>query len=83
MKRAKEIELLSQVLELVEGKQPFVTDDETLIPVAHYVDEAMFEQERDLIRSSMNIVAHGSQIETPSRASSRTTCRRSNSWVTT
>jgi len=65
MKRAKEIELLSQSLELVQGKRPFVTDDETLIPVAHYIDESTFEQERDLIRRSMNIVGHGSQIESP------------------
>ncbi|HET6415555.1 MAG TPA: SRPBCC family protein [Polyangiales bacterium] len=66
MERDKQIELLSECLELVEGKKPFMSDEETLIPVAEYIDEARFEQERELLfRRSMNVLAHSSQIATP------------------
>jgi len=65
MERQKEIELLSQCLELARGGRPFMTEDEVLVPVAHYVDQARFEQERALFVRSMNIVAHGSQIPSP------------------
>lgn len=64
MERAKEIELLSQCLELTRAKQAFVTEDEeALIPVARYLDAARFQEERDvLFRPSFNVVAHASQI---------------------
>ncbi len=63
MDRAKEIELLAQCLELTRDKRPFVADGEGLIPVADYLDPTMYEQERDqLLRRSMNIVAHSSQL---------------------
>lgn len=65
MEREKEVALLSECLELVRGKRPFITDDETLIPVADYLDEQRFDGERRLFRGSMNIVAHGSQIASP------------------
>ncbi|UCH28831.1 MAG: hypothetical protein JSV06_11210, partial [Myxococcales bacterium] len=65
MEREKEVALLSECLELVQGKRPFITDDETLIPVADYLDEQRFDDERRLFRGSMNIVAHGSQIASP------------------
>ncbi|MBT8466844.1 MAG: Rieske 2Fe-2S domain-containing protein [Myxococcales bacterium] len=65
MERAKQVELLSECLGLVQAKRPFVTEDETLIPVAQYIDEGMFEQERALLRRSMNIVAQSSQLASP------------------
>ena len=67
VKRTKEIELLSQCLELTRARQAFVTEDEeALVPVARYSDVARFEEERDvLFRPSLNVVAHGSQIASP------------------
>jgi phenylpropionate dioxygenase-like ring-hydroxylating dioxygenase large terminal subunit len=65
MEREKEIELLSQCLDLVRGSRPFMTGDETLVPVGNYLDAERFEQELMLFRRAMNIVAHGSQISTP------------------
>ncbi|MGB5223318.1 MAG: aromatic ring-hydroxylating dioxygenase subunit alpha, partial [Polyangiales bacterium] len=65
MEREKEIELLSQCLELARGGRPLMTEDEMFVPVAHYVDQERFEQERALFVRSMNIVAHGSQIPSP------------------
>ena len=65
MERAKEIELVSECLELARAKRPFMSEEETLVPVAHYLDEARFEQERALFRKSMNVIAHGSQIPSP------------------
>ena len=66
MDRSKEIELLSECLSLTQGGKPFMTDEETLIPVAHYRDQARFEEELDvLFRRSMNLAAHGSQIASP------------------
>jgi phenylpropionate dioxygenase-like ring-hydroxylating dioxygenase large terminal subunit len=62
MERAKEIKLLSQCLELTQGKRPFMTGPELLIPVAHYLDAARFERELALMRGAMNVVAHASQI---------------------
>ena len=46
MDRAKEIELLVQCLELTRANRPFVAGDEALIPVAEYLDPALYEQER-------------------------------------
>lgn len=67
MERAKEIELLSQCLELTRAERAFVTEDEeALIPVARYRDTVRFEEERDvLFRPSFNVVAHASQIASP------------------
>lgn len=62
MDRRKEIELLSQCLELARGGQPFMTENEALIPVASYVDPERFERELALFRNTMNIVAHSSQL---------------------
>ena len=65
MQRAKEIELLSQCLELARGAQPFMAPSEALIPVERYLDEERFAQELALFRRSMNIVAHSSQLASP------------------
>jgi phenylpropionate dioxygenase-like ring-hydroxylating dioxygenase large terminal subunit len=65
MKRAKEIELLTQCLELARSGRAFMTEEETLVPVRSYLDERRFEEERALFRRSMNIVAHRSQIPSP------------------
>ncbi len=67
MERAKEIELLSQCLELTRARQAFVTEaEEALVPVERYVDPVRFEEERDrLFRPSLNAVAHASQIASP------------------
>ena len=65
MDRSKEIELLSRCLELARAEQPFMSEEEALIPVANYLDEARFEKERALFRGSMNVVAHASQITAP------------------
>lgn len=65
MERAKQIELLSQCLDLARGARPFMTQRETLVPVESYLDHERFEQERALFRRSMNVVAHGSQIPAP------------------
>jgi phenylpropionate dioxygenase-like ring-hydroxylating dioxygenase large terminal subunit len=66
MDRAKQIALLTQCLELARARQPFMTREETLVPVARYLDTQRFERERDrLFRRKMNVVAHGSQIASP------------------
>jgi len=66
MEREKQIALLSECIELAEGKQPFMSDEETLIPVAEYLDQARFEEERELLfRRSMNVLALSSQIASP------------------
>ena len=43
MKRDKELELLRSSLEIARGKTPFMNQEETLIPVASYLDQARFE----------------------------------------
>ena len=43
MKRDKELELLRSSLEIARGKTPFMGQEETLIPVANYLDQARFE----------------------------------------
>ena len=65
MERAKEVALLSECLELIREKRAFVTDEEALIPVARYRDEARFAAERRLLRQSLNVVGHSSQIPAP------------------
>jgi len=62
MERAKELELLRACLALSERGQPLMTDEETQIPVSEYCDEALFEREREVLRRSMNLVAHRSQL---------------------
>lgn len=63
MEKAKQIALLTECLALARRKQPFMANEETLVPVARYLDLHRFEREREqLFRRSMNIVAHGSQI---------------------
>ena len=44
MKREKELELLRSSLEITRGKKPFMSQEETLIPVANYLDQARFEE---------------------------------------
>ena len=65
MERDTEIGLLKQCLELARGRRPFMTEDEALIPVQAYLDEARFEKELGLFRRGMNIVALSSQIASP------------------
>ncbi|MEM7433690.1 MAG: SRPBCC family protein [Myxococcota bacterium] len=66
MKQEKAIELISECLELIGKDEPFMTNDEMKVPVREYLDERMFDEERaQLLRSSMNIVAHGSQVSKP------------------
>lgn len=66
MEREKQVALLSECIELAEGKKPFMSNEETLVPVAEYVDAARFEAEHDLLfRRSMNVLAHSSQIPLP------------------
>jgi hypothetical protein len=36
MKREKELELLGSSLEIARGKNPFMSQEETLIPMANY-----------------------------------------------
>ena len=66
MDRSKELALLETCLAVVRSKKPFMDRDEGMAPVAHYIDEARFEEERDQIfRQAMNVVAHSSQIAAP------------------
>ncbi len=65
VERTKEIALLSECLELVRQKRPLVTDEEALIPVARYLDASRFAAERRLLRRSLNVVGHSSQIAAP------------------
>ena len=66
MDRDKELELLSECVKLTGEGRPHMTDDETLVPVAKYLDPATFERELDLVfRPSMNLAAHGSQLAAP------------------
>ena len=65
VERTKEIALLSECLELVRDKRALITDEEALIPVARYLDASRFAAERRLLRRSLNVVGHGSQIAAP------------------
>ena len=66
MDHAKQIALLEQCLDLTQRKQPFITDNEALIPVDRYTDPARFEVERQRLFSSVpTIVAHASEIPEP------------------
>ena len=66
MEREEELDLIGECLELIQHDRPAMTDEETLIPVAEYCDEARFEREREtLFRRSMNLIAHSSQIPSP------------------
>lgn len=65
MNREKELALITECLERMKGGRPVMTDKETLIPVADYGDETLFDQEQELLRRSMNLIAHSSQIAAP------------------
>jgi phenylpropionate dioxygenase-like ring-hydroxylating dioxygenase large terminal subunit len=65
MRREKQIALLSEALALAQASKPFMQGEETLIPVAKYLDDDRFARERAWFRRSMNIVAHGSQLPSP------------------
>ena len=66
MERAKQVELLRQCLDLTRDKRPFLSDEEALIPVADYVDEARFIAEREgIFRRAVNVVAHASEVSKP------------------
>lgn len=65
MERAKEIALLSECLERLHPNRPFASAEEASIPVAEYLDPSQFEAERSLLRSSLNVVGHASQIASP------------------
>lgn len=66
MNRETELELIAQCVELAQAGQPVMTDDETLVAVADYCDQALFERERHtLFRRSMNVIGHSSQVSAP------------------
>ncbi len=65
MRRDKQIALLSEALELAQASKPFMGGEETLIPVAKYLDQERFAQEWGWFRRSMNVVAHASQLTSP------------------
>jgi len=63
--RSDEIELLSECLELAKTKQPFMTGEETLVPVAKYIGEGRFLRELSLLSHTPNLVAHTSRLASP------------------
>lgn len=65
MTRDEELELIAECLQLVRDRQPFICADETLVPVAKYLDPERFRAELGLFRQSMNIVGHVSEVPHP------------------
>ena len=66
MDRSLQTRLISECLRLIDEDSPFMTEDETLVPVAEYLDEAVFEEERKRVfRPTLNVVAHASEIALP------------------
>lgn len=65
MTRDEELGLLRECMSLIRAKKAYSVGEETLIPVRNYLDRDRFEAEVALIRSSLNIVGHGSQVPTP------------------
>ncbi|QUR67131.1 aromatic ring-hydroxylating oxygenase subunit alpha [Mycobacterium spongiae] len=66
MDRDEELKLITECLELTQANRPVMTAEETLVPVAKYRDQALFERERRILfRRSANVIAHGSQIAQP------------------
>lgn len=65
MTRDEELQLIAECLKLVRDERPFATADETLVPVAKYIDPERFRAERAIIRQSMNVVGHVSEVALP------------------
>lgn len=66
MKRATEIELAEEILDLQERKVPFLDDAVTSSPVEHYCDPHRLDLEREkLFRSIPQPVVHSSELPTP------------------
>ena len=56
MEHSKQVELLAECLDLTQRNQNYITDDETLVPVTRYTDEARFEVEKERVfRREMSI----------------------------
>ena len=65
MTRAEELDLMRECMTLIREKRPFSSGDETLVPVRNYLDPDRFRAELALIRGSLNVVGHASQIPSP------------------
>ncbi len=65
MTRDEELQLIAECLQLVGDQRPFAPADETLVPVAKYVDPKRFRAELAHIRQSMNIVGHVGEVADP------------------
>jgi len=65
MDRDEELALIRECITLVREKRAYSVGEETLVPVWKYVDDERFRQELALIRASLNIVGHASQVPEP------------------
>lgn len=66
MDQAKQIELLREALAHTKGKEPYMAEEETLVPVSKYTDEAVLEKEREkLFFNAMNLVGFGAELASP------------------
>lgn len=66
MDRDLELALLEACLALAEAKTPFMSESETLVPVAGYLDSERFERERQVVfRHALTIAAHASELAGP------------------
>lgn len=73
MQPSKRRGLLEECLALAQCRRPPVTDDETLIPVAEYLDPRRFIHERERWFAPVpNLVAHGSELREPGDFITRT-----------